>query len=189
MKFGVGDWRVLPLAAVAAVATAVLVAGCGSSGGGKHVASSGKHPAAAKPKVSASADATARGKVAAQCLRDHGVQAKDPVLPLPQPINGVSMFGPGLSSAPAATRDAALKACAGQVQAFAQLAAPAASLGITEAGKAAFAKCMRTHGVPNFPDPVPGQDKFPLAQNGIDPNSPQMLSGAKACGSLLTEKK
>jgi len=181
-----GDWRAVPLLAVAAT---VLVAGCGSSGGGRHVASSGRHPAGSKPKATASADAIAKGRVAAQCLRDHGVQAKDPVLPLSNPVNGASMFGPGLASAPAAARDAALKACATQVSSFVQTADPQASAGITEEGKAAFAKCVRAHGVPNFPDPVPGQDKFPLQQAGIDPKSPQLLTAAKACGSLLTEKK
>jgi hypothetical protein len=45
----------------------------------------------------------------------------------------------------------------------------------------AFATCMRSHGVPNFPDPSKG-DGFDLT--GIKRNSPQFQSAQKACQSL-----
>jgi hypothetical protein len=48
----------------------------------------------------------------------------------------------------------------------------------------AFASCMRTHGVPSFPDPN-SQGLIPLsAMNGIHPNSPLVLTAFKACESL-----
>lgn len=48
----------------------------------------------------------------------------------------------------------------------------------------AFASCMRTHGVPGFPDPN-GQGTFPAASmQGIDANSPLVLTAFKACESL-----
>jgi hypothetical protein len=48
-----------------------------------------------------------------------------------------------------------------------------------------FAQCMRSHGVPNYPDPT-----FPAgggvidrgAPAGINPNSPAFQNAAKACG-------
>ncbi len=48
---------------------------------------------------------------------------------------------------------------------------------------------MRTHGVPNFPDPTfsGGGVKMTLkagGANGIDPNSPQFKAAQKACQSL-----
>jgi hypothetical protein len=47
---------------------------------------------------------------------------------------------------------------------------------------------MRSHGVPNFPDPD-ADGSFPGAQAlgnlGIDPNSPAYLAAQKACQSLL----
>ena len=46
----------------------------------------------------------------------------------------------------------------------------------------AFSKCMRAHGVPNFPDP--GSDGQ-FSGNGIDKQSPQLQSAADACQSLL----
>jgi hypothetical protein len=53
------------------------------------------------------------------------------------------------------------------------------------AGLLAYSECMRSHGVPDFPDPVgnslqikggPGSD--------LDPDSPQMQTAQKACESL-----
>jgi hypothetical protein len=46
----------------------------------------------------------------------------------------------------------------------------------------AFARCMRAHGVPSFPDP---DSNGQLNGNGIDKNSPQVQSAAGACQSLL----
>jgi hypothetical protein len=48
-----------------------------------------------------------------------------------------------------------------------------------------FARCMRTHGVPNFPDPkvitgTGGNQEAYLP--GINPQSPAFQSAAKACG-------
>jgi hypothetical protein len=48
----------------------------------------------------------------------------------------------------------------------------------------AFTSCMRTHGVPSFPDPN-SQGLIPLAaMNGIDPSSPLVLTAFKGCESL-----
>jgi hypothetical protein len=46
----------------------------------------------------------------------------------------------------------------------------------------AFARCMRGHGVPNFPDPASNGQ---LSGNGIDKHSPQVRSAEGACQSLL----
>jgi hypothetical protein len=46
----------------------------------------------------------------------------------------------------------------------------------------AFARCMRAHGVPSFPDPGSNGQQ---TGNGIDQNSPQVRSAARACQSLL----
>ncbi|MFZ0378227.1 MAG: hypothetical protein WAL38_10400 [Solirubrobacteraceae bacterium] len=46
----------------------------------------------------------------------------------------------------------------------------------------AFARCMRAHGIPNFPDPSSysgGQVGLPAA---IDPQSPAFLTAARVCG-------
>jgi hypothetical protein len=45
------------------------------------------------------------------------------------------------------------------------------------------AQCMRSHGVPNFPDPRPGGPS--IIPNWINPRAPVFLSAQKACASLL----
>jgi len=45
----------------------------------------------------------------------------------------------------------------------------------------AYAACIRSHGVPNFPDPKPGGG-FNISSN---PNDPQLQAAQQACQSLL----
>jgi hypothetical protein len=51
----------------------------------------------------------------------------------------------------------------------------------------AFAKCMRAHGVPNFPDPqvVNGHIADMHAAGQIDPSSPIVTAGMATCRSTL----
>jgi hypothetical protein len=49
----------------------------------------------------------------------------------------------------------------------------------------AFADCMRSHGVPNFPDPSGGGGIHIEAGSGINPFSPSFQGARKACGKLL----
>jgi hypothetical protein len=53
-----------------------------------------------------------------------------------------------------------------------------------------FARCMRSHGVPNWPDPTryprhPERPYFNLTAAGIDPASPQIIPEIHACLHLL----
>lgn len=52
-----------------------------------------------------------------------------------------------------------------------------------------FARCMRSRGLPNFPDPTnaEGRVEFLLnpSQDGFDPHSPQVLAKARQCESVL----
>jgi hypothetical protein len=47
-----------------------------------------------------------------------------------------------------------------------------------------FARCMRTHGLPNFHDPTSSG----LTLSGIDPNSPRFQAAQKVCRSLLPNR-
>jgi hypothetical protein len=52
----------------------------------------------------------------------------------------------------------------------------------------AFAACMRTHGLPNFPDPKAYGNGYRLtigSETGIDPSSPQFKNAQQACRKLL----
>jgi hypothetical protein len=48
-----------------------------------------------------------------------------------------------------------------------------------------FSKCMRSHGVPDFPDPQAGGGIEITPADGITPGSPAMRSAQGSCGHLL----
>ncbi len=49
----------------------------------------------------------------------------------------------------------------------------------------AFAQCMRSHGVPDFPEPTEGHLLIRgNSKNGLNPGSPQFQTAMKACHSL-----
>jgi hypothetical protein len=51
-----------------------------------------------------------------------------------------------------------------------------------------YASCMRSHGVPKFPDPQSSSGGMSLAigpDTGVDPNSPQFKTAEKACHKLM----
>lgn len=45
-----------------------------------------------------------------------------------------------------------------------------------------FARCMRAHGQPNFPDPGVSGGQITINFNNIDPNSPQFQTAEQTCG-------
>jgi hypothetical protein len=52
-----------------------------------------------------------------------------------------------------------------------------------------FARCMRSHGVPNFPDPTSSDGGvafvISVSRDGFDPHSPQILAKARECQHVL----
>jgi hypothetical protein len=156
----------LPLVAVA---FAIVVAACGSS---------------AKPSNPASIGATAGVKLA-DCMRAHGV----PNFPDPHGGGGgVNLAGTGIDPQSPAFKSARL-ACA--------KLAPAATGGVraTEPQFLAaltFAKCMRTEGFPDFPDPtrvdsppgpilILGPGLFFRVSAVFNPNAPHVERAFAAC--------
>jgi len=64
-------------------------------------------------------------------------------------------------------------------------AGPSSGTRSTSGVTVAFAECMRSHGVPNFPNPNPnGNGPVFGPGSGIDPTSPQFQHGLEACKSL-----
>jgi hypothetical protein len=47
-----------------------------------------------------------------------------------------------------------------------------------------YSQCMRSHGLPNFPDPTESPNGISLRLDGIDPNSAPFRSAQSACRSL-----
>ncbi len=54
----------------------------------------------------------------------------------------------------------------------------------TEGQLVQYTDCMRTHGVPNYPDPGP-DDETNFNGTGVDPNSPSVENANKVCGMNL----
>ena len=55
----------------------------------------------------------------------------------------------------------------------------------TRAASLGYSECMRTHGVPNFPDPSPGHGFQFSANSGINPQAPAFQSADRSCQKLL----
>ena len=162
------------------VGLAVILAACGgSSDRGSSSATSSSAPSAPTSAPtsggsSGSSSSSRSGAVAfAQCVREHGV----PDFPDPQNghflISGADQNNPNFQSATQACQHllpggSATNAGGGASNSSAELA---------------FAHCMQTHGVPNFPDPTSnGALGIPP---GVNANSPQFQSAYQACSSLL----
>jgi hypothetical protein len=164
--------------AVGAAAFALLLSGC--SGG-----SSNKDKSVAKVNSSASSSSSSNNggrpsaeqvKAAAlaysKCMRSHGV----PQFPDPNADGGISIDGNIQQNSP--QFKAADDACRHL------LPAPPPGGGVPEdrAAGLKYAKCMRAHGVPKFPDPNPGGGiGIDAGKLGVDPNGPVFKAADNAC--------
>jgi hypothetical protein len=155
---------------LAITAVALLAAACGSSPGSPNTSQSSQSPGTAAFRYAA-------------CIRDHGVSS------FPDPQVSTTAGGGGVAirqAVPASAGllpsfEAAQKACRGI------LPAPGNN-GPSDDGPSkqvllAFARCLRSHGVSDFPDPS-AQGRLTLAMigaAGVDLKAPSFLTAAKAC--------
>lgn len=159
--------------ALAVVAAAVLATGCGAS---------------RDPANPGGTTTMAQELALAQCMRNHGA----PNFPDPSasggftvtttqngPSGAVDIASPQIQRAYGACRHLlpgggpSLSQLQQQEQQKLQAALPALLR---------YSRCMRSHGVPNFPDPpASGQGTPALPKGGIDFQSPQFLAAVHAC--------
>jgi len=153
---------------VAAAAFSLLVSGCGSnSPSSSSASSSAGHPTQAQMQQDA--------LNFADCMRSHGVPFPDPTTSPREFKNAFSTQSPALQSAATACQH--LMPGGGPptesaVQSQAQIAA-----------MLAFARCIRSHGFANFPDPTStGQLTHEMVANaGINLHQPAVLQAGDAC--------
>jgi hypothetical protein len=160
------------LLAATVIVAALTLAACGSSS--KHTG--GETPYGPKSSPYAMS----------KCFRENGVSGFPD--PSAGPSGGVGFNGVGFGSNGSIVVDgklfngpvvrAADKAC----RAFLPSGPPPKLSASQEHQMVAMAECMRTHGVPNFPDPTfaNGQPTGPGPQ--IPANSPAFIQAAKHCG-------
>src|ERR1035441_1242440 len=178
--------RLRRAAAVLALSSglAVGVAACGGSASPGVASLSSSTPTtsgAAAPGGSAAAnysDAVAYAK----CMRPHGVGN----FPDPNSQGGFQLGGSGSATpANAPAYSSASKACQHLLPKGSPLT-PAQQSKI-EATALKYSKCMRSHGVVNFPDPDPNQPSINLGGNeSIDHHTPQFQAATKTCRAVLS---
>lgn len=165
--------------AVAVLAGAVI-AGCGSTGAPSGTVTNASNPGGKSPQ---------QALKFAQCMRAHGVSN------FPDPTGQGIRINPSIASSPAFRT--AQNACKKYLPNGGQ---PPVTAPGQRAAALAFAKCMRTHGEPNFPDPLVSAPSSPPAGevavldlhgmafelgSGISPRSPAFLQAASHCGVKL----
>ncbi|HEV3048281.1 MAG TPA: hypothetical protein VGY13_13085 [Solirubrobacteraceae bacterium] len=178
--------RVLTAAALPRVALALALAGCGGSSGptvaglstGKAAASSASSAGDGSPPETTTGHQQKEVDYA-KCLRAHGAGE------VPEPGNGRSIVnglgGDGPDPGPPRFK-AAQKRCDGLLPSGGGPSAQARALGEERALR--FARCMRAHGQPGFPDPLGaghGAVRIGGAGSGIDLDSPRFEAAQKAC--------
>lgn len=164
--------------AMVLASAAVALAGCGSSSSSTSSDSSGAG-SGATPASSQTASSTKLAQFS-QCMRAHGLAD------FPDPVNGRIPLrvtrGSDLNPRSAGFQSA-LKACKSLEPAgFAGNGSPSPQ---TQAAQLKFVSCMRSHGVPKFPDPQPNGGMIITSGSGVDPNSPAFQSAVKTCRKFL----
>jgi hypothetical protein len=159
--------------AIGLVALGLSVTACSSGSNSPGVASASTS-AAGQPSSHSSAKPSALAY--AQCMQSHGIKN------FPEPNSSGQLTvtqGQSLPDTSSPQFQAAVTVCRSLNPAGVAPNAAQAALHLQQ--DIAYAKCMRSHGLTNFPDPDPNTgDSFNL--QGIDVNSSQVQSANKACG-------
>jgi hypothetical protein len=165
-------------AIIAAAGVALLAAACGGSPG-SHVAQLGSTTTQSNSNLSAQS-AQQHGPLAfSHCMRSQGLSN------FPDPnSSGVWLKSQVELAAGNPRFQAATRACGHLLPDGGPGVSPSqAVLQQIQIDMAKFARCMRSHGVPSWPDPTldRGRAVFDLGAVGIDTNSPQINAKVHEC--------
>jgi hypothetical protein len=180
--------------AAALIALGVLVAGCGGSSTSNGVASLGSHASKTSTTSSTAVGSTGGGESSpgsqavayAACVRAHGV----PNFPDPK----ISTHGNGVSVAIGINPSISSNPHFKSAQETCRKLLPGGGPGgegnhqITPAEQAQYLKaaaCIRSHGVPNFPDPTFSGGGVHIEHQGLNESSPAFKAAVHACESLI----
>jgi hypothetical protein len=181
---------------VATVALAVLAAGCGGSSG-NHVAQLGTTTQSGGTSSTASAGSAQAQRVAfSACMRSRGVpNYPDPDSTGQLPKGGAEQFGVSTSRYQAAQQACGhLLPTGGSLhqqehQCMQNSDCPSALVQQMLSADRKLARCMRSHGVPNFPDPITDSHGpiFNITKAGISDaasHTRRFETDLNACGRL-----
>jgi hypothetical protein len=176
---------VLALALAAALGLAALASGCGGSAGpGVAQAPNGNSSSSGSSGGSGEGDPAAYSA----CMRKHGVQN----FPDPDSKGRLNIEGGRAANGQKVGLDVASPQFKKAQQACQKLQPDGGRPNPQEQAKEQqamlkFAQCMRSHGVPNFPDPKfspDGGSQMTIGKD-VNPGSPQFTAAKKACSRLL----
>ena len=153
-------WRAFIPAAAAAIA--LLAAACGGGSGSPTAAGSSN---------------LQKALAYARCMRSHGA------LSWPDPNNQGQFLKTATNSANFRAPASAYQACMHLLPDHGQITTAQQHQVTLLALK--FATCMRSHGIPNFPDPTGGGFAF-ARPSGMDMHSPQVQAAQHACRKYMT---
>jgi hypothetical protein len=154
-------------------ATAILAAGCGGS------------PASISRPLNAGASTSSKQLAFTTCMRTHGLAN------YPDPNrNGLPKVGAPQLGVTSAAFQAAEAACQPLLPTSGQSSQAQAQQMMN--AMLNFARCVRSHGVANWPDPLaesdpgqPGTPGFPRSMPGVSQNAPQVKSALASCQHLI----
>jgi hypothetical protein len=159
----------------AAATAAALLAGCGGGTSSHGSSSSASHPAQAQT-LQAAVNFT-------DCIRSHGVPFPDPTT---SPRGFKSALAPNSALAASPAFQSAYQTCRHLLP---NDGAPSRSAAHSQAQIAAFlafARCIRAHGFPSFPDPTSSGELTHemIASAGINLHQPAVRPAGDACVSV-----
>ena len=159
------------LIATAGLALLATACGGGPSSTGPAGTSDAGGPASSQAASSAAVAFT-------RCMRSHGV----PDFPDPAAGGGVPKVTPRQVGISDSRFQVAKRACAPLLQP-AQAPVPQIMTGMLD-----FARCMRSHGIPDWPDPTTDRNGQPVFDiPGINPDSRRVSNTADECTHLLVQ--
>jgi hypothetical protein len=179
-------------AAAALIGAGALLAGCGGGSPSSGVASLGAHKSTTSTIGSPASGAGGGGEASpgsqavaySACMRSHGV----PSFPDPQiSRNGgevrVKMVVPASTARGNPRFDAAQQACRKLLPAGGPVDRPVSQQEQAQYLKAAA--CIRSHGVPSFPDPTFSGGGVHIDHQGLNESSPEFKAAVRACESQI----
>jgi len=184
--------RVAACLAIALIAAGVLLAGCGGTSPSGGVAIIGTHASKTSTTSSTAAGSTGGGESSpgsqavayAACMRSHGVaNFPEPQVSEHGNEGSVKMAVPvGVGSNP--KFKPAQQACRKLLPGGGPNNQPA----LTSAQQNQYlkaAECIRSHGIPNFPDPTFSGGDVHIEHQGLNESSPAFKAAVHACESLI----
>jgi hypothetical protein len=162
------------LLAVALAVTGVLVAGCSGGSAGPGMAGVSSDPASASASATVSGEAEALAYAA--CMRAHGVAN------FPDPTVQNGSVGFSITAGDGVDQNSPQYQSARQACSSLRGGGTANSGSGNLAKELKFAQCMRSHGVPDFPDP--NKNGGFSGTSSINPSSPTFQNAQSTCMQL-----